>query len=82
MTTLIGTKEWGVFKTEVLDELHKAAFGLFKKADPTIPEQIIEAQQKAIIIESIEDRINKLIQQGRLAQEYLKAEPPEEETYE
>ena len=83
LTTLIEGREWAVFKTEVLDELHKAAFGLFKKADPTIPEQIIEAQQKAIIVESIEDRINNLIQAGRLAQECLRAElPDEEETYE
>lgn len=77
LTTLVEGREWAVFKAEVLDKLYTSAFDLFQKADPNEPTQVIEAQQKAIIVTSIEDRINNLIQAGRLAQEYLRAEPPE-----
>ena len=67
LRVLVETREWGIFKKEVLDVVHNGAFDLFLKADPTVPEKIIEAQQKALIVRSIEDRVNQIIAEGRLA---------------
>jgi hypothetical protein len=71
LRVLIETREWGIFKTEVLDVVHNAAFDLFLKADPTVSEKIIEAQQKALIVRDIESKVNQLIEQGRLAIEQM-----------
>ncbi len=68
---LVETREWGIFKKEVLDVVHDAAFDLFLKIDPTVPQAIIEAQQKALVVRDIESRVNQLIAEGRLAQENL-----------
>ena len=67
LRVLVATREWGIFKKEVLDVVYDAAFDLFQKADPRVPEMVIEAQQKAVIVKSIEDRVNQLIAEGRLA---------------
>ena len=80
LTTLIEGNEWKVFKAEVLDKMFLSAFDLFQGADPDDKMQIIEIQQLAKVVKSIEDRINNLIQAGRLARENLKSEPPEWET--
>ena len=78
LTTLIEGREWAVFKAEVLDRMFLSAFDLFQKADPDNKMQIVEIQQLAKVVKSIEDRINNLIQAGRLAREYL-AQPPDQE---
>lgn len=80
LTTLISTREWEVFKTEILDELHKAAFDKFQKVDPTKSEEVMEVQQMALIVRSIEGRINNLIQVGRLAKTNLAKLSDEEDT--
>ena len=80
LTSLIEGREWGVFKKEVLDKMFLGAFDLFQGADPENTMQIVEIQQLAKVVSSIEDRIENLIQEGRLAKEYL-AKPPEEEQY-
>jgi hypothetical protein len=71
LRNLVETREWVIFKTEVLDVIHNAAFDLFLKSDPTVSGKIIEAQQKAIIVRDIESRVNQLIEQGRLAIEQM-----------
>ena len=71
LRNLVETREWGIFKTEVLDVLHNGAFEMFLKSDPTVSEKIIEAQQKAIIVRDIESRVNQIIAEGRLAVEQL-----------
>ena len=71
LRNLVETREWGIFKKEVLDVMYDAAFDLFQKVDPTVPEAVIESQQMARIVKSIEDRINQLISEGRLAQDNL-----------
>jgi hypothetical protein len=67
LRVLVETREWGIFKTEVLDVLYDAAFDLFLKTDPEVPTAVVEAQQKAIIVKDIESRVNQLIAEGRLA---------------
>lgn len=81
LTSLIEGNEWRVFKAEVLDKMFLSAFDLFQGADPDDKMQIVEIQQLAKVVKSIEDRINNLIQQGRLARENL-TQLPAEETYE
>jgi len=72
LRVLIDTREWGIFKAEVLDVMHNKAFDLFQEIDPTIPNAVIECQQMARIVRSVEDRVNQLIAEGRLAQENLR----------
>ena len=83
LTRLIEGSDWAVFKEQVLDEMYTVAFDGFQKVDPTKYEEVLEFQQMARTVTSIEDRINNLVQAGRLAQECLRAElPDEEEPYE
>lgn len=71
LENLITSEMWRVFKTKVLDVEYDDAFNSFKSADTTKPEQIIAAQQKALLVEGIESKINQLIMEGHLAQDNL-----------
>ena len=82
LTTLIGTKEWAVFKAEVLDKLYLSAFDSFQKADAGESLRIIQIQQQAVAINNIENRINALIREGDLARDTLTKLNLEGETYE
>jgi hypothetical protein len=72
LENLITSEGWRVFKEKVLDVEYDDAFKSFKSADTTKPEQIIAAQQKALLIEGIESKVNSLITEGHLAQENLR----------
>ncbi len=71
LENLITSEGWRVFKEKVLDVEYDDAFKSFKSADTTKPEQIIRAQQKALLIEGIESKVNQLITEGHLAQDNL-----------
>lgn len=81
LRNLVETREWGIFKKEVLDVMHNDAIDLLLKIDPTVPEAIIECQQMARIVRLIESRIDSRITEGRLAQKNL-AELSEGEEHE
>jgi hypothetical protein len=72
LENLITSEGWRVFKEKVLDVEYDDAFKSFKSADTTKPEQIIAAQQKALLIEGIESKVNSLITEGHLAQDNLR----------
>ena len=71
LENLITSEGWRVFKEKVLDVEYDDAFKSFKSADTTKPEQIIAAQQKALLVEGIESKVNQLIMEGHLAQDNL-----------
>ena len=71
LENLITSEWWRVFKEKVLDVEYDDAFNSFKSADTTKPEQIIAAQQKALLVEGIESKVNQLIMEGHLARTNL-----------
>lgn len=67
------TRGYALFEQHVLDKLYERAFDTFKRVDPERPAEIIQAQMMGKMIDQIRHEIGKIIGNGDIARETLRA---------
>lgn len=71
MSNLDNSPDFHVFKAEIIEVMKEQALKIFTDAPADDVVAIVGAQQRRKIVDWIENEMNTLVEQGRLASEYL-----------
>lgn len=77
MENLEVSPDFAVFKEQVLKQIETQAFEVFKAVPADDHVAIVGAQQMGKVVDIIYNKMNALIEEGKLNREYLKNSNPE-----